>query len=184
MNTRAVGLVAGLALAGNVQAVTLQLVDTHDLGQFDGGELYAEVFSVQSSGWIDHALTFEITGPLNAGSGILDLSLGNIINITGLSASIFKSGAVGPYATFTPVLGGDLLILPLGTYFGVGDYTLQVNGQATGSGAFGLPHGAYSIGAATLPVPEPEAWAMMLAGLGLVALGARRKLQALSVARG
>lgn len=175
MTLRALGLVAGLVLASNAQAVALELVDTHYLGAFDGNELYGEFFTLADSGAIDHALTFDITGALYAGSGILDLSLGNITNITGLTATIFKSGVVGAYATFTPVLGGDLLILPLGTYFGVGDYTLQVKGQATGSGAFGLPHGAYTIGAATLPVPEPEAWAMLLAGLGLVGLRARYK---------
>ncbi len=49
-----------------------------------------------------------------------------------------------------------------------GNYYLNVTGNVTGQ--FG---GAYI--AAITPAPEPESWAMMLAGLGLVASAARRK---------
>ncbi len=52
-----------------------------------------------------------------------------------------------------------------------GNYHLNVTGNVTG--AFG---GAYS--ATITPAPEPETWAMMLAGLGLVASAARRKKSA------
>lgn len=173
MTLRTLGLLAGLALASSAQAVTLQLVDTHYLGAFDGGELYGEIFAVADAGTIDHALSFDITGGLYAGSGVFDLSLGNITDITGLSAVIYKGASSTPYVTFTPVAGGDLLMLPTGTYFGVGNYTLQIDGQAVGSGGFGLPAGSYIIGAATLAVPEPETWAMLLAALGLVALRTR-----------
>ena len=51
-----------------------------------------------------------------------------------------------------------------------GSYYLQVSGTlaSTGTGAFG--------GAAALnPVPEPETYGMMLAGLGVVGLLARRR---------
>lgn len=173
MTLRTLGLLAGLALASNAQAVTLELVDSYYLGAFDGGELYGELFAVADAGTIDHALTFDITGGLYAGSGVFDLSLGNITDITGLSAVIFKGASSTPYVTFTPVSGGDLLMLPAGTYFGVGNYTLQIDGEAIGSGQFGLPAGSYIIGAATLAVPEPETWAMLLAALGLVGLRAR-----------
>ncbi len=49
-----------------------------------------------------------------------------------------------------------------------GNYHLDVTGNVTGQ--FG---GAYS--ANITPAPEPETWAMMLAGLGFVASAARRK---------
>jgi hypothetical protein len=51
-----------------------------------------------------------------------------------------------------------------------GFYALKVDGRVmgTGGGAFG---GDLTIS----PVPEPQAWAMLLAGLGLVSVAVRRK---------
>jgi hypothetical protein len=51
-----------------------------------------------------------------------------------------------------------------------GAYALKVDGRVmgTGGGAFG---GDLTIS----PVPEPQAWAMLLAGLGLVSVAVRRK---------
>ena len=178
MKLQALAMVAALSMTSNAYALTnLDLVDTHYLGAFDSGELYGEIFTVAEAGTISHSLTFNITGALYAGSAVFDLSLGNITNISGLTAKIFAGSSSTAYASFdpSPVLGNDFLILPLGTYFGVGNYTLKINGQATGTGAFGLPNGAYTIGAVTLPVPEPETWAMLLVGLGLVGLRLRQK---------
>lgn len=179
MKLRALALAAILSVTGNAYAASLGLVATHDLGDFDGGEIFLETFSVATAGTIDHSLTFDITGNLYAGSGVFDLSLGNIINIDGLTADIFTSGnTVTPYASFTPY-GEDLLVLPLGTYFGTGSYTLRIGGEATGTGLGGLlPAGAYTVAAVTVPVPEPETWAMLLAGMGLIGLRARRKAKA------
>lgn len=157
---------------------SLDLADTAYLGAFDGGELYGETFTVSEQGTINHALNFDITGALYAGSGIFELSLGNITDINGLSANIYASGnTTTPYASFTSLLNGNLLILPIGTYFGVNSYTLVIGGQATGSGLFGLPTGAYTIGAVTAPVPEPETWAMLMVGLGLVGYRLRQKVR-------
>lgn len=169
---------AGSAYAA-LPVTNLNLTDTQYLGAFNGGELYGEIFAVASAGTINHALTFNITAPLFAGSGILDLSLGNITNINGLTANIFSSGnSVTPYASFTPTFGGDLLVLAAGTYFAVDNYTLRIGGQATGTAQFGLPAGSYTIGAVTAQVPEPQTWVMLLAGMGLVALRARQKSKA------
>lgn len=178
MKLRTLALAAILSVTGNAYATSLGLSATHDLGDFDGGEIVLEVFDVATAGTINHSLTFDITGDLYAGSGVFDISLGNIVNIDGLTANIFKSSNTTPYATFTPI-GGDLLVLLPGTYFGTGSYTLKIGGEATGNGLLGLlPAGAYTVAAVTVPVPEPETWAMLLVGMGLVGLRVRQKAKA------
>jgi hypothetical protein len=53
-----------------------------------------------------------------------------------------------------------------------GYYALQVNGQVLGAGG-----GAFGGDLTISPVPEPQAWAMLLAGLGMVGMTARRKFK-------
>lgn len=75
--------------------------------------------------------------------------------------------------------GGDVALFTLmGNYMhtdgpvAVGDYYFKVSGIATGSAG-----GIYTASAAALPVPEPDAYAMLLAGLGFVGTLARRRKQ-------
>ncbi|MGB9110858.1 MAG: FxDxF family PEP-CTERM protein [Telluria sp.] len=51
-----------------------------------------------------------------------------------------------------------------------GNYALKVNGQVMGVGG-----GAFGGDLTISPVPEPQAWAMLLAGLGLVSVAVRRR---------
>jgi hypothetical protein len=51
-----------------------------------------------------------------------------------------------------------------------GYYALKVDGQVRGMGG-----GAFGGDLTISPVPEPQAWAMLLAGLGLVSVAVRRK---------
>jgi hypothetical protein len=54
-----------------------------------------------------------------------------------------------------------------------GSYALKVNGQVMGTGG-----GAFGGDLTVSPVPEPQAWGMLLAGLGLgmAGMAGRRKL--------
>jgi hypothetical protein len=56
-------------------------------------------------------------------------------------------------------------------YLTPGDYVLTVSGHV----APGSTGGLYGIAATLLPVPEPENYAMLLAGLGFIVARARRK---------
>jgi hypothetical protein len=61
-----------------------------------------------------------------------------------------------------------------------GDYVLTVTGTSVGSVSAssvlnGLKIGSYSIYGTLAPVPEPENYAMFLAGLGIIGAMARRK---------
>ncbi|MGZ3285923.1 MAG: FxDxF family PEP-CTERM protein [Xanthobacteraceae bacterium] len=51
-----------------------------------------------------------------------------------------------------------------------GAYALKVNGQVMGAGG-----GAFGGDLTIAPVPEPQTWDMLLAGLGLVGVAVRRK---------
>ena len=86
------------------------------------------------------------------------------LHINNFTASLYDSSnnLLGTGGSYSPFTTGALT---------AGNYHLNVTGNVTG--AFG---GAYS--ANITPAPEPETWAMMLAGLGLVASATRRKKSA------
>lgn len=180
MTLRTLGLLAGLALASNAQAITLGLIDGTDLGTFGAPTTYGETFAVTSVGSFDHDLSFTITEPLYAGSGIANIPLSvdfgsfelKVTDIDNLAATIYDSNDVA-YATFEVSGSPDLLTLPTGSFFAPGDYTLKVTGETTGQNG-----GFYVVAAVTVPVPEAQTWGMLLVGLAAVALRMRQRLRA------
>lgn len=178
MKYHALALAAGLAAAGSAHAVNaLSLTDSVYLGAFGAPAVYVDGFTVSSTGPLDHNLSFDILTDLYAGAGVADVELGftlgsftlTFTNITGLSANIYDSSNA-LYTSFVAAGGPDFLVLPWGSYFAAGSYTLKIGGTATGSLG-----GMYTVAAATAPVPEPETWGMLLAGIGLIGLRLRQK---------
>jgi hypothetical protein len=179
MKLHALALATGLMLAGSASAtVNLALTDTFGLGSFGAPTSWGETFSVASIGTINHSLTFNITSPLFAGSAVSDIPLSffsiDYTNITGLSAAIYDSSNV-LYTTFVQNGDPDHVVLPDNSFFAIGDYTLRIGGNSVGTNG-----GFYSVAAVTVPVPEPETWAMLLVGLGLVGLQLRKKAASVS----
>lgn len=181
MKLRVLALVAGLMMSAGASALELNLVDNTNLGNFGASTTWSESVTVSGAGQINHSLAFTITENLYAGSGVFDIPLEmpfgaftvTVYNIDGLSAQIFD-GNNNLYTSFVQSGGNpDHLTLPEGSFFAAGDYTLKIGGTATGTvGAM------YTIAAVTAPVPEPETWAMLLVGMGLIGLRARQKAKA------
>ncbi len=169
-------MVALLALPGRVGAtnytMTVAPLNATTSGVWFGS--FGGAVAANAS-FLDHffftvpdSFTFALVDPFSGAAG------NSFFGITGLNASLFNS-------TPAPVgYSGANLVNPVPSASLVaGNYDLQVSGTA---GAFG---GAYW-GGATLatnnslifaPVPEPETYAMMLAGLGLMGFVARRRKQ-------
>jgi hypothetical protein len=127
--------------------------------------------------------TFTVA-PATATSVTTSINLGTFLNISGLQARLFYT-IPGPQQT-GPVVPGTLIqawgtSITAGAYnvtnvvlqpiaLSSGNYTLQIRGVATGS-AGGSYAGVFNVAA----VPETDTYAMLIAGLGVVNLVARRK---------
>ncbi|MDQ1814295.1 FxDxF family PEP-CTERM protein [Massilia sp. CCM 9210] len=97
-----------------------------------------------------------ITG--NAKNG-LDITAFNLIDSNGslFGGTLLSTGATDQWSLSTSSLSA-------------GAYTIQVKGSILSNAS-----GRYSANIALAPVPEPETYAMMLAGLGLLGFTARRR---------
>jgi len=81
-------------------------------------------------------------------------------NINDLAASLYSG---------LPTSGS--LINPGVTSLSAGDYFIKVTGIGAGTGGIG----AYAVASQVAAVPEPESYAMFLAGLGIIGAIARRR---------
>ena len=184
MKFHTLALAAGLLVSGGAHALTvvsyeLGTTATQDLGPFSASIEWMAGVSVPN-GTIDHTFTFTITENLFAGSGIsdtpLNFTIGSVANeyknINGLNATIYKSDSTY-HVGFVENGDADHLTLPDNTFFAAGAYTMIVGGNATGSAG-----GLYNIVAVTAPVPEPETWGMLLAGVSLIGLRMRQRIRA------
>lgn len=127
-----------------------------------------------------------------AGASFSDLEVGSIYisSLSDLAGNFFGASSVsyGPFTltlgsvTFTSgsvgALAGDLDPTAAGFSFknvAMGNYVVKASGYVTGGQLPGVSLVAanYTI----TPVPEPESYAMLLAGLGLVGTIARRRMK-------
>ena len=100
----------------------------------------------------------------NGGSNVISLSSsGNVI------FSLFSLAEAG-FGTVFGATGGTSSSLSFANGGVPGSYTLTVAGSKTS-----LASGSYAGNVTISPVPEPETYAMILAGLGLLGFAARRR---------
>lgn len=169
MNFKKTSLVLAIAVsalaAGSAHAVT---VEAGTIGSF------SHVFSM-APGTIDDTVNFSISTPSNLTGTASNLKLSfaslNFLDISGLTVTLWNNshplGTVN-YGSFAGDSAAYTFNLPT-----AGDYHIDISGTATG-----MAGGTYGVALSAAPVPEPETYAMLLAGLGVMGAIARRRKQA------
>jgi hypothetical protein len=170
-------IAAALAVAGSASAVT--------------ATKYTLPINTQSSNLITVAVaqpgdSFSDTFGFNVGtassfsgfaiSSDVQFSYKDLFNnlfVINLDAVSFGQVSLSPSAITSNVSGGDTFsrVDFSAPYLAPGEYVLTVSSKT----APGFQSGAYGIFASLAPVPEPEGYAMFLAGLVIIAAIARRK---------
>lgn len=121
------------------------------------------------SGSFEDYLTFNIATPSTFSWSAVNTPVSQLINvgpysftftsnITGLTSSLFSG---------TPTTGSAVSSSTLNS----GDYFIKITGLGAGTGG----SGSYVVATSVTAVPEPESYAMFLAGLGIMGAVARRR---------
>ena len=143
---------------------------------------FGDTFAASTAGGtFSDVFTFRVGRPFDAAASVTSSYLNTLqakdLRITGLSLyrydpatmAILGAAIAGIDETgFGPNPTDSWALSAFG--LGSGAYALKVNGQVMGAGG-----GAFGGDLTIAPVPEPQAWAMLLAGLGLVGVALRRK---------
>lgn len=118
------------------------------------------------AGAFTDTISFNLPQAANFGFTSLTHYMGMWSDITSFSISL--DGAALDVASYfnTEVAAGQMTLAD-------GAHELVISG--VGSGAMPINGGSYQLQMSATPVPEPESWALLLGGLGLVGLVARRK---------
>lgn len=163
MKLKTLAAVAVLAL-GTSSAYATDIV--FDFGAVPSApDIAYNLFDHPDVGVFTDTATFSIgAGDLSSSANPLNVMLGgeNVSNIDGLEYTIWSGAtAMGTFAgnntTWTQSLAA-------------GDYVVKITGNANGSSG-----GSYGLAMSLVPIPEPETYAMLLAGLGLIGFAARRR---------
>ena len=154
-------LAVASTLAMNASATTTDWF-THDLL-----EVAAAISPV---GAFEDTYLFSLTTPASAISTSVANNVGTVLGLSDGNVALYmENGAVdipvGNYAfdNTTGSISYDFGAL------GIGSYYYAVTGMGTGSVG-----GFYTISSSVTPIPEPETYAMMLAGLGVMGLLLKR----------
>lgn len=172
MKTKAIFAALALVLSTGFASANDIYVNAGFITQ-DKAHPYANLFTHEMGSFTD-TIDFTIPeGSLQSSANPLYVSLSGV-DVFSIENLVYKV-----YSGTSSSIGGNLYGTFLGdntthdiAMGGAGAYHILVNGTATGTAG-----GSYGV-ALVSGVPEPETYAMMLGGLGLLGFVARRKKQA------
>lgn len=151
-----------------------------------GSGFFGDTFGVNSNGaMFSDRFTFSVNSTTGMGFDAIISSISRTadtgLDVTGLS--LYRANATDATGAGTLISSGKALqsgnidVWTLSTEnLAVGNYYLQVNGNLVSDA--GASFGGAVMMSPTAPVPEPETYGMMLAGLGVLGFLARRRKQA------
>ncbi|MBY0474953.1 MAG: FxDxF family PEP-CTERM protein [Nitrosomonas sp.] len=134
---------------------------------------HASVLLGSGAGSFDHIFTFNLPNRNDVVSIAVTNDFGKF-NINGAALQLWKETSVdGNYTNDTSVGSFAFDSSSVGMDFGKlgpGNYYYEVTGAVLGSKG-----GSYTLDSYISPVPEPETYAMLLAGLGMIGFSLRRR---------
>ena len=172
INKFVVALALGLGVVAGANASAYSA--TYDIGAVTVSSNYSQVVGVAVGSFADQWI-FDVPTTLLSGGSVSNLNIsiqniGDLYNINGLSVQLYDN-ANNLLANLDSNAGSSTNHkVGSGVFAAANDYYFTVSG--TGTGSLG---GKYVFAVSTLPVPEPETYAMLLAGLGIVGAVARRR---------
>lgn len=154
--------------ASSINANAALVTNTFNKGTItNSASLIGNIFTVSGDSFVDN-WNFTITPTEQFAAVAADI---DNLPAFEIDLSTFRAKLIGPSQTWNAVQVGDtiqfnsMVLTP-------GDYNLQIFGTVIGT--LGAAY-AGTISAFAVPVPEPETYAMMLAGLGFMAFISRRR---------
>jgi hypothetical protein len=162
------GMVNGANAVGNGSEATPYL-----LGTLTGSPtvLFTQLTATPGASFEEYA-NFTIAAPSQVGGSANTYTLNffgiNVMEISNLQIEVWDGSHPNGSMLFSAFAGNNATNA---FTLGAGNYHLDISGTF-GPNAVG---GQYSVAMNAMPVPEPETYALMLAGLGAVAFMARRR---------
>jgi len=127
------------------------------------------------TGQFNHSYGFSLSAPAGIDYFSSRINFPTSFSIAGFAATLFS----GTTAIISGIDGAQTgALVPNSFFLGLlrpGTYRLDIGGFAVGTSGLDSYSGMLRAVPAIAPIPEPEIWAMMLIGVGLVVIRLRQK---------